>query len=359
MPEESYQDRSEKATAKKRQEAREKGNVPRSNEVNSAVILLVSSLCFIMFGKHMFNGLKIVTHNIFANFSSMEVSVTNLQNISLNAGITFAYIIGPFMLSVMVAGVVANVLQSGITLSAHSIEPKLEKINPLSGFKRLFSLRSFVELLKNILKMAIILIVGYKTIKGEYSEFYDLTNQDIGQIIAFIGSLSLKLFLRVGVVFILLAALDFIYQKYEYEKNLKMTKQEIKEEFKQSEGDPLVKSRIRSIQRETARRRMMSEVPKADVVIVNPIHVAVALKFNSDEMTAPVVVAKGLRKVAEKIKEIARENNVPIVEKPLVARLLFKSAQVGREIPVELYQVVAEILAYVYQMKNKVSGVKS
>ncbi len=359
MAEESYQDRTEKATSKKRQEAREKGNVPRSNEVNSAVILLVSSLCFIMFGKGMFGNLKLVARQIFANFSSMEITITNIQKISINAGLSFAYIIGPFMLSLMIAGVVANVMQSGITLSAQSIQPKLEKINPLSGFKRLFSLRSFVELLKNILKMTIILIVGYNTIKGEYTEFYDLTNQEISQIIGFIGSLSLKLFLRVGGVFILLAALDFLYQKYEYEKNLKMTKQEIKEEFKQSEGDPLIKSRIRSIQREQARRRMMSEVPNADVVIVNPIHVAVALKFNSDEMTAPVVVAKGLRKVAEKIKEIARENNIPIVEKPLVARLLYKSAEVGREIPVELYQVVAEILAYVYQMKKRAAGVKS
>ena len=353
MAEESYQERTEKATPKKRQEAREKGNVPRSNEVNSAAILLISTLAFVVFGKHMFNGILVMMKNIYTGCSTIEVTTTNLPQISENIGLNFAFLIGPFMLSLMIAGVAANVIQSGITFSVKSIQPKFEKINPFSGFKRLFSMRSFVEFVKNIMKMVIIFVIGYITIKGEFNEFFDLANQDVSQILAFIGSLSLKLFLRIGLIFIILAILDFAYQKFEYEKNLKMTKQEIKEEHKQSEGDPLIKSRIRSIQREQARRRMMSEVPNADVVIVNPVHVAVALKFKPEEMSAPVVVAKGMRNIALKIKEIAQQNNIPIIEKPVVARLLYKAAEVGHEIPVELYQVVAEILANVYQMKKK------
>ncbi len=354
MAEESYQERTEKATPKKRQEAREKGNVPRSNEVNSAAILLVSCLGFIFFGKNMYNGVFVLMQNIYSEFSTMEITTTNLPRMTENIGLNFALMVGPFMLCLMVAGVAANVVQSGITFSMKSIQPKLEKINPMAGFKRLFSVRSFVELLKNIFKMAIILLIAYTTIKNEFTDFFDLANREIPQIIAFIASLSLKLFLRIGMIFIILAILDFAYQKHEYEKSLKMTKQEIKEEYKQSEGDPLIKSRIRSIQREQARRRMINEVPKADVVIVNPVHVAIALKFDPDEMSAPVVVAKGMRKIAEKIKEIAHKHNIPIIEKPVVARLLYKSAEVGHEIPVELYQVVAEILANVYQMKKKI-----
>ncbi len=353
MPEESFQERTEQATPKKKQEAREKGNIPRSNEVNSAVILLISGLGFVIFGKHMFNGIKVFISSIFRDFGTIELTVNNMPQLAQDAGIAFAFILGPFLLTIMVAGVAANVIQSGVTISTQSIEPKLEKISPISGFKRLFSLRSFVELIKNVLKMTVIVIVGYITIKGEMDEFFKLVNQDISQITAFIGSLSLKLIFRVGMVFILLAILDFAYQKYEYEKNLRMTKQEIKEEMKQSEGDPLVKSRIRAIQREQARNRMMSDVPTADVVITNPTHYAVALKFDSNKMSAPIVVAKGMRKIALKIREIAKENDIPIIEKPIVARLLYKTAEVGHEIPVELYQVVAEILAQVYQMKKK------
>jgi flagellar biosynthetic protein FlhB len=260
--------------------------------------------------------------------------------------------IAPILGSILVAGVASNFMQSGVTFSLHAIQPKLEKMSPIAGLKRIFSVRSGVELFKSLLKLLIVGYVAYRTIVGEFEFFFELVNQDIGQILAFIGTLCLKLCIKVGAVFAVLAVLDFLYQKHEYEKNLRMTKQEVKEEFKQSEGDPLIKSRIRSIQRQMARRRMMKDVPTADVVITNPVHVAVALKYEPGKNSAPIVVAKGMRKVAEKIKEIARLHGVPIVEKPLLARMLFKSAQVGDEIPVNLYQVVAEILAHVYRMRN-------
>ena len=353
MAEESFQEKTEKATPKRRQEAREKGNIPRSIEVNSAVILLIVSLFFIFLGSKMFSGVIQLGRSVFGNMHTIDLSVQYIPGLVQKTGIAFSFLVGPFMLSILVAGVLSNVMQSGLTFSAESLQPKFSKINPLSGFKKMFALRSLVELVKNIFKLSIIGYIGYITIKGETDSFFALVNQDVMQIVAFVGALTLKMFLRVGAVFIILAGLDFAYQRFEFEKELKMTKQEIKEEYKQTEGDPLIKSRIRSIQRERARSRMMQDVATADVVVTNPTHVAVALKYDSENMGAPKVVAKGMRKIAERIKQIARENGVPVIEKPLVARMLYKSAEIGQEIPAELYQVVAELLAFVYQSKNK------
>jgi flagellar biosynthetic protein FlhB len=353
MAQDSFQERTEKATPKRKQEARRKGNVPRSNEVNSATILIISGLFFLILGKFMFKELMAVMKVLLSNISSMDLSSDKLPHMVKQGGLTFAVLAGPFMMTVFVAGIASNIIQAGLTFSAHSLEPKLEKINPVEGFKRMFAMRSLVELVKNLIKMGIIGFVGYRTLKGEFSGFIQLLNQDVSQIVAFVGVVTLKLVLRVGVVFAILAVLDFLYQRYEYEKNLKMTKQEIKEEHKQMEGDPLIKSRIRAIQRERARHRMLQDVPKADVVVTNPTHYAVALKYDPEKASAPVVVAKGIRKIALKIKEIAQKHNVPVVERPLVARMLYKSAEIGHEIPVELYQVVAEILAHVYKMKKR------
>ncbi len=354
MAEESFQEKTERATPKRKQEAREKGNVPRSIEVNSAAILLIVSLAFLILGNHLYRNLLSIMAKVLGHLNSISVTTASFPVLMRDGGIAFTVLMGPILLSIIVAGIVSNVIQSGLVFSGHSIEPKLEKISPASGFKRLFSLRSLEELIKNILKMLIIGYIGYVTLRGEQSHFLDLIDQDVAQILAFIASISLKLCVRVGVVFILLAILDFAYQKYEYEKNLKMTKQEVKDEYKQIEGDPLIKSRIRSMQRERARHRMFQDVPQADVVIVNPTHVAVALKYDPEKMSAPKVVAKGMRKIAEKIKQVAREHNIPVVERPLVARMLYKSANVGDEVPADLYQLVAEILAHVYQMKNKI-----
>ncbi len=353
MAEESYQERTEQATPKRRQEAREKGNVPRSMEVNSAVVLLTAAFSFSVLGGFLYQRLFAITHAILGNLATIEISQRNIPHLAAEWGLGFGIMVAPVLGSILLAGIAANFLQSGITFSLHSIQPKLEKLNPFAGFKRMFSFRSVLELLKNIVKMLIIGYVAYRTIVGQFDAFFGLVTKDVGQIMAFVGALCLQLCLKVGGAFAILAALDFFYQRYDYEKNLRMTKQEVKEEFKQSEGDPLIKSRIRSIQRQVARRRMLKDVPKADVVITNPVHLAVALQYDPANHGAPVVVAKGMRKVAEKIKEIARLHGVPIIENPLLARMLFKSAEIGAEIPVHLYQVVAEILAHVYKLKNK------
>ena len=352
MPEQSFQDRTEQATPKKRAEAKKKGNIARSIEVNTAVMILVSALAFSVWGKTIFYSVQTMMQYVFQKQLTTELTVTSFAEMFEKGGLYMIMLLGPFFLFIMVSGVAANLMQAGITFSSESITPKLEKINPLTGFKRFFSLKAFVDLLKNVAKMLVIGFIAYITLKAEFESFLSLTDQSVIQIVAFMGSLILKLLVRVGLLFLIIAVLDYSFQRYDYEKNLKMTKQEVKDEMKQSEGDPHVKARIRALQRDASRRQMLTDVAHADVVITNPTHVAVAIKYDPKENAAPIVLAKGMRKLAEAIKEIARENNVPIIERPLVARMLYKSAEVGLPIPFELYQVVAEILALVYQRKN-------
>jgi flagellar biosynthetic protein FlhB len=261
-------------------------------------------------------------------------------------------VVFPLLAIVLIAGLVANYLQVGFLFSAEAIAPKFSKIDPIKGFQRLFTLKSLTELAKNILKIVIVGSVAYGTISGELDGLSPLMDQSIWGIITYIGETSFKIILRTCWVLIVLAILDYCYQRWEYERGLKMSKQEIKEEHKQSEGDPMLKGKIKRMQRAMARKRMMSKVPKADVVVTNPDHIAVALKYDQREMAAPVVIAKGAALVAEKIKELARKNQVPIVENKPLARLLFKTVDLDRAIPENLYKAVAEVLAYVYGLKN-------
>jgi flagellar biosynthetic protein FlhB len=218
--------------------------------------------------------------------------------------------------------------------------------------KRFVSLKSLVELGKSIIKILFIGGIAYLILKSDLEEFPNLIQQEVGQIVVFIARVSLKLFFLVSLAMIVLAVLDYIYQRWQYEQDLKMTKQEVKDEFKQSQGDPKVKARIRGVQLEMARRRMMEAVPEADVVITNPTHLAIALKFDSREMIAPRVVAKGAGFVAQRIREIAEENRIPLVEEKPLAQALYKMVEIGDYIPAELYRAVAEVLAYVYRLKG-------
>jgi flagellar biosynthetic protein FlhB len=236
--------------------------------------------------------------------------------------------------------------------SSESITPKFSKVDPIKGFQRLFSLRSIVELIKNIFKICIISMVAYLVIKGELANMILLMDQGISGIMTYLGRICFKIILSTAVVLVILAILDYIYQRWEYEKSLRMTKQEIKDEYKNTEGDPLIKSRIRRLQREMAKKRMMAEVPKADVIITNPTHLAIAVKYDPENMMAPKVVAKGANIIAEKIREIARENDVMIVEDKPLARVLYKIVDVNHFIPEDLYRAVAEVLAFVYEQKK-------
>lgn len=353
MAEQSFQERTERATPRKRREAREKGNVPKSMEINSVVVLLMGMLTLRFFGNSIFTRIVEAMRWIFSRLHVLEINSENIPAF-LWSGITFmGAILAPIVLIILVAGILSNIVQSGFVFASEPVKPKFSKVSPAKGFKRIFSIRSLVELVKSIVKLAIVGVIGYLTLKAELDIYPFLFDKDVAQVVGFIGGMSYKLAIRSCLALIVLAVLDYAYQKFEFEKQLRMTKQEVKEEFKQSEGDPLIKSRIRSIQMKQARQRMLADVPEADVVVTNPIHLAVALKYDSAEMAAPTVVAKGARLVAEKIKEIAREHGVPIMENKPVARMLFKTTEIGQAIPFELYKAVAEILAAIYRMKRK------
>jgi flagellar biosynthetic protein FlhB len=258
----------------------------------------------------------------------------------------------PFFLPILIAGAVGNIGQIGFEIHGEPLRPKLAKLNPISGVKRLFSLKALVDLAKSIIKILIIGGIAYGFIKSQMEGFPPLMQQGVGQILLFIAQAAFKILFLVCLALILLAFLDFIYQRWQHEEDLKMTKQEVKDERKQVEGDPKVKGRIRKAQLEMAARRMMEAVPEADVVITNPSHLAVALKFEASQMHAPTVIAKGAGHIAERIKEVARNHQVPIVEDKPLAQTLFKMVEIGEFIPEELYRAVAEILAYVYRIKG-------
>jgi len=353
MPESAGQERTEKATGKKRADARKKGQVAISREISSTMILLASLGIFYFAGSWMFWNMSDLIGGIYQNIGTLSIdSVADASAFSIKILYRLLALLLPFLLPIAVVGFIANVMQIGFQISTEAMSLKLSKLDPISGMKRFVSLKSLVELGKSIIKILFVGGIAYLVVKGDLKEFPYLVQQEVGQIILFIAKVSLKLFFFVCLAMIVLAVLDYIYQRWQYEQDLKMTKQEVKDEFKQTYGDPKVKARIRGIQQEMARRRMMEAVPEADVVITNPTHLAIALKFDAREMIAPRVVAKGAGFVAERIREIAAENQIPIIEEKPLAQALFKMVEIGGYIPAELYRAVAEVLAYVYRLKG-------
>ncbi len=352
MAENDDQERTEQATSKRREESREKGQVARSQEVVS-VSILVAGLLFFYFGG---STLILKTMNVMtAGFR--EAGLVTLTQDSVNT-IIVSYIfkgfgiLFPLLIAVLIAAILGNVLQFGFMFSSESIQPKLDKISPAKGFKRLFSVRSMVELLKGILKVCIIGGIAYIIIRNEFDHLIPLADQSAWGAFKYIAGVCFNLLLAMTVMLVLLAALDYAYQRWEYEKSIRMTKQEIKDEYKNTEGDPMIKARIRRIQREMAQKRMMAQVPKADVIITNPTHLAVAIKYSPDHMQAPIVIAKGADFIAEKIRNIAKENDVPLIENKPLAQVLYKMVKVNDMVPENLYKAIAEVLAFVYEQKK-------
>ncbi|HVO65615.1 MAG TPA: flagellar biosynthesis protein FlhB [Syntrophales bacterium] len=347
------QEKTEQATPRRREEARKKGQVARSQEIASVTVLLACITYFYFDSARLTKKMADIISGFLRGSGKLLINTDNIQTLTIGWVYEFFILIAPLLMIVLIAGILANFIQVGFVFSAEALEPKFSKIDPVKGFQRLFSLKSFAELTKSIVKLCIVSYVAYVTVKGEIDVLPSLMDRSIGDIMVYMGEISFKIILRTSWVLIVLAVLDYVYQRWEYEKGLRMSRQEIKDEYKQTEGDPLMKARIRRIQREMARKRMMAKVPKADVVITNPDHIAVALEYDQLKMFAPVVVAKGVGFVAEKIKEIARQNNVPIVENKPLAQVLNKMVKVDEVIPENLYKAVAEILAYVYGLKEK------
>ena len=353
MPESQGQERTEKATPKRRQQARRKGQVASSREIPSVLILMTALGFFYFAGSWMFWNISEVVGGIYQQLDTLRIDAVN--DLSIFTMVVFKkvfLILIPFFVPISIAALAGNIGQIGFEMHSEPMRPKLSKFNPVSGLKKLVSLKSLVELIKSLLKILIVGSIAFGVVKKEITKFPPLMQLEVVDILVFIGTVAFKILFLVCLALIVLAALDYIYQRWQYEENLKMTKQEIKDERKQSEGDPKVKGRIRKMQMEMAARRMMEAVPDADVVITNPVHLAIALQFDSTQMVAPTVVAKGAGPVAQRIKEIARENQVPIVENKPLAQALHKMVEIGEYIPVELYRAVAEVLAYVYRLKG-------
>ena len=349
------EDKTEQPTGKKLSDARNKGDVAQSREIPS-VLILSGGLGVLFFGGPWMLGRLIgMMRAIYQRAGSLTMNPENMNSLFWEVFFNGMIVLIPLMLVIMTAGVGGNVVQIGFLITGEKLTPDLAKLNPINGIKKLFSLRSLVELAKSIVKLAIIGGIAYIVIHRYLDQIPGLMQLSVSGILRFIGQVSFQLCLYTCMVLFLMAMLDFSYSKWQHHHDLKMTKQEVKDEHKQSEGDPAVKARIRSVQREMARRRMMEAVPGATVIITNPTHLAIALKYE-EGMHAPQVVAKGAGFVAQKIKALAAANNIPLVENKPLARSMFKSTEIGDFIPADLYRAVAEILAYVYRLKGMVGA---
>lgn len=346
-------EKTEKATPKKRQDTRKKGQVAKSMELSGASVLMAAFLCLMTFGGYIRDHVVRLFTDVFLNRLSMEVTVDNVVMLLGEYGIQILMLIAPLFISVLVIGVAVNYMQVGFLLSGEALKMKFSKIDPIKGFKNIASMRSLVEFAKSIFKLTIIGYLVYTSLWSARQGLSSLSQMSPEAIYHFTADVTMSLGIKIGVGLIVLAALDYIYQKYEYEKNIRMSKQDIKDEYKKMEGDPLIKGKIRERQRRMALQRMMQEVPKADVIITNPTHFAVALKYEGSSMEAPQVIAKGQDYMALKIKEIAKKNGVITMENKPLARALYQRTEIGDSIPGDLFQAVAEVLAYVYKLKGK------
>ena len=352
MPEQN-EEKTEQATPKKRQETLEKGNVPKSRELSTALLFITSVIFLYFYGPYMLKELQKIfievlqTSKYTLNVSSVYYLFMMMLSFSLK-------LLTPLMLVLILISVLSNVLQFGFIISSKALELKWERLDPIKGLGNLLSKRSLVELIKSLFKIIVVGYVAFLIIKRKTPEIVSLADADPIFSIIYMGKLLFLVAITIAIIILFMALLDLWYQRWQHEEDMKMSKKELKEEFKQMEGDPLIKQRIRSIQREMARRRMMEEVPHAEVVITNPTHYAVAIKYEMEGYNAPIVVAKGQNLIALRIIEIAKNNGVLVYEDPPLARTLHNSVDIGAEIPEDMYKAVAEILAFLYNLKKRV-----
>jgi flagellar biosynthetic protein FlhB len=353
MAEDSGGEKTLPASPTKIQKSREEGNVAKSQDLSSAWSLMIALAAMWYLGPELFYRMIDATRFYFSNFASMEMSADTLHALGLDIFTRLAKMLLPFGIVMMIAGLALNVLQVGFLFSPKALQPKFNRLNPLSGLKKFFSGRSAFELLKSILKLTIVTLIVYYSVRNRWPELVATMHLFPDTMTIVVAKLIALVWFRAVLAMLVLGVLDFGFQRWQYGRDLMMTVQEAKEEMKQLEGDPRIKQRIRQIQRQMAMKRMMAEVPEADVIITNPIRFAVALRYDPKTMDAPVVIAKGARLLAQRIREIAEEHDVPIVEKPELARALFKSIDVGQPVPEDLFRAVAEVLAFVFKIDRR------
>lgn len=353
-------EKTEEPTAKKKSDTRKDGKVPKSKELSSGVELIALFLILKFWVGHMGENFMKLFSEIYEKMPAYTTYwngriVKEDYKVLIN-GVYLELLkqLLPFFVVGLVIAIGINMLQFRFQISTKPLKPKFSKLNPISGAKRLFSKDKIIELLKSIAKVILIMAIVYSTIKDDWVYLFQFYGMPLNQAIELIGSIVINMGLKISLVFMVVAFADLFYQRRKFNNDIKMTKQEVKDEYKNAEGDPQIKGKIRAKMREASQRRMMQDVPKADVVITNPTHYAVAIRYDAATGSAPVVLAKGADYVAQKIKEIAKENHVEIVENKPLARMLYANVDIGQEVPPELYQSVAEVLAMVYKMQGKI-----
>lgn len=345
--------KTEEPTAKRREEALKKGQVAFSREVTSLLILCVLGIMLAAYAPSMLYNAKLLMAPFISQVHATNVDMYGVSEVLSRAGWGAIGLLLLPMLGIVFAIFASSFFQNGVVISHEPIMPKLSKISPIKGLKKLFSMRSIVEFLKSLIKIIIVGVVAFLAVYPELTHIRQLPNSSAYAMLDFLQATAIKLVIGVIIAMFFIALLDLFFQRYQHTKQLRMSKQEIKDEYKQTEGDPAVKQRLRAIRQERARQRMMAAVPEADVVITNPTHFAVALKYDTESMGAPKVLAKGQDLIAQKIREVATEHDIPIVENKPLARALFDSVEIDEEIPAIHYEAVAKIISYVYQLRGK------
>ncbi len=352
---ENGEEKSEQPTSKRMNKARGDGNLPQSQEVNTAAILIISFIMLALYGSSIKESLAHIMQMVLINAFKVKLDTGTVRSYFFSGTVYLVKMLFPFLAAIAITGVAVNIMQHGWNFSTKALEPKFSKVfDVFSGIKnKFFNIQTLANLLKSIVKIALFGIVGYQTIMESMGKFNDTQGLSLAQLIDFTGDLVLTIAIRMLVMLVIIAIADWIYTKWKYNDDLKMTKQEVKEEHKNAEMGPEVKKKMMQRRVDVFLRNMQREVPKADVVITNPIHVAVALSYDPQKSAAPVVVAKGLRLVADKIKNIARESEIPLVENPQLARSLYKNVEIGSAIPEEYFKTVAVVLADVSRLKEE------
>jgi len=348
------EERTEPATAKKREDSRRKGKVARSVEMNMALLLLFGLMILSVMSDMIGTQVSAVSREIFSHAGAIEISRSSIQAAAARGLTLFAVVVAPVAIGLTMLGMLINFLQVGFLISFESIQVNWGKLNPLSGIRNILgSRRSAVELAKAAAKITVVALVAYSSLESLLNDSVTLVDADIRSIVGFMEKGALSVGLKTAMAMVVIAVLDFAFQRYEHERDIRMTKQEAKEELKMYEGDPLIKGRIKTVQRQIAYKRMMADVPKSDVVVTNPTHLALALKYDATKMSAPRLVAKGADLIAQRIREIAQQHHIPIVEDKPLAQALYKNVELGEEIPEKLFHAVAQVLAYIYRMRDR------
>lgn len=353
MAEQGFQEKTEKATPRQREKSREEGRVAKSVDLNAAVMTCLGFGSLLAVGPYMADQLKLMVRHMLSHAPAIAAEDPTFVKIFGDSLLRFFTLMAPMFVLLVVFGVLVNIVQVGFKITPKAIKPKFEKLDVLKGLKQKLSVRTLVIAVRDTIKLFIVGFVAYKALESEFEGFFLLPEMDIVQLAATMANTAIWVGLKIGAAMLFIAVMDYAYQRYEFEKSIKMSKQDIRDEYKTTDGNPQIKARVRQIQREMSRARMMDEVPKADVVVTNPTQIAVALKYDRGTMDAPLVLAKGERLIAQKIKELAREHDIPVVEDKPLARTLFKLCDVGQVVPDTLYRAVAELLAYVYRLKGK------